>query len=209
LIQSAALGGFLTGALVQLTLKWQPYGEGWQQSVRDVQTMGDAAVPGMPKGCLPHTLVPGTTDTFTQKCSFTATSVLDLMPGALIGLNVGLAAGLLGAYLPDQTKYGPSWKRVLLIDLAVGAGMVAGGVAGCVANTDHCLTADPNPTARAISAGAALAGGAIGFAGGWLLTRRIDDDGSPPSTVASTLRLMPTMAPNGGTLPGLTAMASF
>ena len=145
----------------------------------------------------------------TYKCAFRDRSILDLMPGALIGLNVGLAAGLLGAYLPDQSKYGPTWKRVLLIDLAVGAGMVAGGVAGCVANTDHCLTTNPSPDARAISAGAALAGGALGFVGGWLLTRHMDEDGTPPSTIASTLMLMPTPAPPGGSFPGLSAMASF
>ena len=69
-------------------------------------------------------------DPLTKRCEFKNTSVLDLTPGALIGLNVGLALGLMAAYLPDQTKYGPTWKRVLLIDLAVGAGMVAGGVAG-------------------------------------------------------------------------------
>jgi hypothetical protein len=206
LIQSAALGGFITGALVQLTLKWQPYGEGWEYSVHDVVTTSSTIPPEGSKQCLmPPT--PGPNMTWDWRCSFQAKSVLDLMPGALIGLNVGLAAGLLGAYLPDQTKYGPSWKRVLLIDLAVGAGMAAGGVAGCVANTDKCLTHDPNPTARAISAGAALAGGVVGFAGGWLLTRHIDDDGSP-GAVASTLQLLPTPLP-GSSLPALTAMAAF
>ena len=35
LIQSAALGGRLTGALAQLALRWQPYGSGWElQSAR-------------------------------------------------------------------------------------------------------------------------------------------------------------------------------
>ncbi|HVU51346.1 MAG TPA: hypothetical protein VHL80_11700 [Polyangia bacterium] len=207
LIQSAALGGFLTGALVQLTFKWQPYGEGWQQSIRDVQTTSNIDMPQGSRKCLMPVLVMGTSDTYGWRCSFSDTSVLDLMPGALIGLNVGLAAGLLGAYLPDQTKYGPSWKRVLLIDLAVGAGMVAGGVAGCVANTDDCLTHNPSPTARAISAGSALAGGVLGFAGGWLLTRHVDDEGRS-SAVASTLQLLPTPMP-GSSIPGLTAMAAF
>ncbi len=32
------------------------------------------------------------------------TSALDLVPGALIGLNVGLVAGLIGAYVPDQHR---------------------------------------------------------------------------------------------------------
>ena len=41
---------------------------------------------------------------------------LDLTPGMLAGLNVGLASGLLGAYLPNQLRYGPSWQRILLID---------------------------------------------------------------------------------------------
>jgi hypothetical protein len=58
----------------------------------------------------------------------TSYSVLHLSLPALIGLNVGLGAGLLGAYLPDQSRYGPSWKRIGLIDLAVIAGLLAGGV---------------------------------------------------------------------------------
>jgi hypothetical protein len=221
LIQSAALGGFLTGALVQLTVKWQPYGSGWERTVRAPSSLDDIRVnngvigPGPNGEAVCSTMYMAYQKAVMQglmasppACAFNATSVLDLMPGALIGLNVGLAAGLLGAYLPDQTKYGPSWKRVLVIDLAAGAGMVAGGVAGCVANTDDCLTKNPGATARAISAGSALAGGAIGFVGGWLLTRHIDDDGAPPGTVASTLHLLPTPMP-GSSFPGLTAMAAF
>jgi hypothetical protein len=211
LIQSAALGGFLTGALVQLTLRWQPYGEGWQRTIRQPNSQKDiddndgriGTGPMQSEPCM-FDPMPGATQEF---CSFKSTSVLDLMPGALIGLNVGLAAGLLGAYLPDQTKYGPSWKRVLLIDLAVGAGMVAGGVAGCVANTEDCLTHNPSATARAISAGAALAGGAFGFVGGWFLTRHVDDDAAP-SPVASSLHLLP-MAMPGSSLPALMALATF
>ena len=213
LIQSTALGGFITGALVQLTLKWQPYGDGWEQTVRKPTSVDDGnngkvgMYPAKPSKCIFNTNPMATAD-MQPDCAFTDTSVMDLIPGALIRLNVGLAAGLLGAYL-DQSKYGPSWKRVLLIDLAVGAGMVAGGVAGCVANTDHCLTENPGAGARAISAGSALAGGALGFVGGWLLTRHMDEDGSQPGTIASTLMLMPTPAPPGGSFPGLSAMASF
>src|SRR6185295_16416522 len=90
-------------------------------------------------------------------------SILDLSLPALIGLNVGLGAGLLGAYLPDQTRYGPSWKRIVLVDLAVGAGALAGGVAGCVAES-ACLLADPGSEARAKAAGTALLGSALGLA---------------------------------------------
>jgi hypothetical protein len=215
LIQSAALGGFLTGALVQLAAQWQPYGSGWEYEVRkpnsqkDIDNNGGVIGQGPGTKPLPCYIVDTMDASKNPDCAFRSTSALDLMPGALIGLNVGLAAGLLGAYLPDQSKYGPSWKRVLLIDLATGAGMVAGGVAGCVANTDDCLTKNPSPTARAISAGSALAGGVFGFVGGWLLTRHTDDDGTATGTIASTLRLLPMPAPGGGSLPGLAAMAAF
>ncbi len=110
------------------------------------------------------------------QCAYPATSVLDLMPGALIGLNVGLVAGLLGAYLPDQVKYGPTWRRILLIDLAAAAGAVAGGVGGCVADVNGCLNADPNPEARGSAALAAIGGSVVGLVGGILLTRHFDDD---------------------------------
>ncbi len=218
LIQSAALGGLITGALVQLTLKWQPYGDGWERTVRPPAGVDDINVNnGVIGSGTPTTS--GQTNckdmlnmmdpSMSPPCAFKETSILDLMPGALIGLNVGLAAGLLGAYLPDQSKYGPSWKRVLLIDLGVGAGLVAGGVAGCVANTDKCLKENPTSNARAISAGAALAGGALGFVGGWMLTRHVDDESAPSSPVVSTLQLMPMPTPGGGPFPGLAAMATF
>ena len=211
LIQSAALGGLITGALGQMALKWQPYGGYWEHTVRKPTSSHDAMVSNddtHTTTCM-WNMDPNASASDQPDCVFPEHSILDLTPGALIGLNVGLAAGLLAAYLPDQTKYGPSWRRVLLVDLAVGAGLVAGGTAGCVANKDGCLDSDPSVSARAIASTVALAGGALGFVGGWLLTRHIDDDVTPPSTLVSTLRFMPTMGPNGGTVPGLTAMASF
>jgi len=46
--------------------------------------------------------------------------------GLLAGMNVGLVTGLALAYLPDQRLYGPSWQRVILIDLtAVAVGSLA------------------------------------------------------------------------------------
>jgi hypothetical protein len=141
---------------------------------------------------------------------------LELTPGMLIGLNVGLASGLLGAYLPDQTRYGPSWQRVLLIDLAGVAGAVAGGVAGCVSDVDGCLQPpSATDTARARAALSALIGGAIGFGAGWALTRHVDDDiqqrplpaPAPSTSVAASV--MPISAPDGTTTPGLAAFGTF
>src|SRR6185436_8336861 len=87
------------------------------------------------------------------------------------GLNVGLGAGLAMAYLPDQRKRGPSWKRVALIDLAAAAGAFTGAVATtvntCLANPVRqdqggCAFAPDQRTARFT-----LAGGAVGLVAGW------------------------------------------
>jgi hypothetical protein len=210
LIQSAAMGGLLSGALAQLTLQWRPYGTGWEQTARqptnDDGVKPDGTVKSLNQGCKWDRTDPNN-PTNSSTCAFYATSAMDLAPGALIGLNIGIAAGLLGAYLPDQTKYGPSWKRVLVADLAVGAGMIAGGIAGCVANTDNCLIRAPDSKAQAIAAGASLAGGAVGLGLGIILTRHFDDDPGSPSPLAASLTLLPMPMPGG--LPGLTAMAAF
>ncbi|HVZ71768.1 MAG TPA: tetratricopeptide repeat protein [Polyangia bacterium] len=199
LIQSAALGGMFTGALTQLALKWQPYGAGWEETVR-APTTDDAtkAISGE---------APQMSCTFglSQNCVYRETSVMDLAPGALIGLNVGLAAGLLGAYVPDQSKYGPTWRRVLIVDLAVGTGMLAGGITGCVANTDHCLLGEPDNQARAIVGASALAGGAIGLVSGLVLTRHFDDDTSAPSG-PSSITVAPLTLKDGA---GFVALGSF
>ena len=201
MIQSAALGGALAGALAQLAAR---VGGGTQNTVHDDTFKGATTSQDGGTSCIPDA---SPDNPNMAKCVYKTTSVLDLTPGALIGLNVGLAAGLMAAYLPDQTKYGPTWKRVLLVDLATGAGALAGGVAGCVAN-GKCLDATPSPMARAISAGAALGGGVIGFFGGYLLTRHVDDEPTSPSPLAASLTLAPTPMPGGG-LPGLTAMGTF
>jgi hypothetical protein len=149
-------------------------------------------------------------------CAYKDTSILDLMPGALIGLNVGLAAGLLGAYLPDQSHYGPSWKRILLIDLAAAAGAVAGGVGGCVADVNGCLVKTPvDPEARSEAALAAIGGTIVGLVGGVILTRHTDDDPNatpapadkPKATFTTTL--IPLRGPDGSYSPGLGAFGTF
>jgi hypothetical protein len=227
LIQSAALGGAVTGALAQIALKWHPYGgTAWDYTVRQpVDGSTDApngvvyaksttsGTPPVNQGCVftpPGPNMPNA----SEPCAFKdGNSVLDLAPGILIGLNVGLAAGLLGAYLPDQSHYGPSWKRVLLIDLAAGAGAVAGGVFGCVFNVDGCLSApQPSPDARSIAAWAALAGAGFGAVGGIVLTRGFDDD-LPSREVTPTTMPVATFAPirgaNGSLVPAFAAMGSF
>jgi hypothetical protein len=200
LIQSAALGGALTGVLVQVATQWKPYGSGWEYSVRYGTTDPDNKV-----------LCAGSNATMDRRCSVAENSVLDRVPAALIGLNAGLLAGVLGAYLPDQSKYGPSWKRVLLVDLAAVAGVVAGGVAGCVANVAGCLTSDsPHASDYAIAATTALAGGALGAVAGVLLTRHIDDapaEVRPTTTVMGAL--MPVRTADGGTAPGVGALGTF
>jgi hypothetical protein len=207
MIQSTALGGMVAGALTQVTLQWKPYGSSWDNSYRKPADTTDALYGHLPDGSK-------CTDV-TQPCVFRSSSVFDLAPGALIGLNVGLGVGLAGAYLADQSKYGPSLKRVLLIDAAAGAAALAGGVGACVSLSDSCLRAhQPDDQARAIAAGSALLAGSIGLVGGILLTRNVDDDPEAASArSAMTSVPIATFAPlpdgRGGSVPGFTAMGLF
>jgi len=199
LIQSAVVGGALTGVLLQTATQWKPYGSGWGSSVNEQTTKGD--------NCVPETDNPG-----KFLCATSESSLLDRVPSALIGLNVGLVAGLLCAYLPDQTKYGPSWQRVTLIDLAALAGVIAGGVGGCVANVDGCLqSGSPTEGAYAIAATTALVGGALGAVGGVLLTRHFDDEriDARPTAVPVVGTIMPLRASDGSMAPGIGAVGSF
>jgi hypothetical protein len=219
LIQSGALIGALSGGLAQVALQWQPYGEGWTYTVRNVTNpTGDPATRPVadPEGKMTGGAAceyQYGSSSMTTPCAFKGSSFLDLVPGTLIGLNVGLAGGLLAAYLPDQSKYGPTWKRVVLVDLAVGAGMIAGGTFGCVANY-HCLTnPDSLPADRAVAAGTALAGGVVGLIGGVLLTRHVDDDKADSPSRSTAPMPVATFAPMrdaaGNTSPGFAAMGFF
>jgi len=186
LIQSAAAGGAVFGMLGASALKWNPFG--WQRAVQERDVLGN------PTGA--HRLDSG----------------MDPSIPALIGLNVGLGVGLLGAYLPDQSRYGPTWKRIGLIDLATVAGLFAGGIAGCV-YTDECvgaITAESSE-ARARTSAAALLGGSLAALAGVLLTRDVDRDlPSPgPSVPPPTLTLFPVRGAAGGTTPALGAFGFF
>jgi hypothetical protein len=211
LIQSAALGGMLVGALTQVTVNWKPYGDSWEESFRKPTGEIDQMIGLLPSGD-PCVYTNGTDD---MPCIFKTSSIFDLAPGALIGLNVGLVSGLLGAYLPDQSTYGPSLRRILLIDAAAGAAALAAGVGACVSLSESCLRApQPHDDARAIAAGAALLGGGIGLVGGILLTRGVDAEpqSSASRTAGATVPIATfTLLPDGrgGTVPGFTAMGSF
>jgi hypothetical protein len=218
LIQSAALGGALSGALTQLALRWKPYGPGWAYTVREVDmNSGDPNSTPLPNRVAGGVAGPSqdcyAPSTGQIPCAFQERSALDLLPGTLIGLNVGLAAGLLGAYLPDQSRYGPSWQRVLLVDAATIAGGVAGATIGCVANPS-CLNQNPNDRDRAIVAGSALLGGGIGLVSGLVLTRRDEGSPPPPDDTAATPQLpiatvVPMRDAAGGTIPAFAAMGTF
>ncbi|HXI57467.1 MAG TPA: hypothetical protein VNO55_15480, partial [Polyangia bacterium] len=206
LIQSAALGGILAGGLVAVAAKWKPYGANWERHETILTT--DKMPPNNPNP--PCTQV-GTNPT-KWDCIMSERSLLDMTLPALIGLNVGLGAGLLGAYLPDQKRYGPSWTRVLLIDLATVAGTVGGGIAGCIA-VANCLLDYPTDDARAKSAMAALAGGALGLLTGVLVTRNVDQNNDPtprtPTSASSTVTIIPATRPQGGVVPLLSAIGAF
>jgi hypothetical protein len=201
LMQSAALIGGIAGAMTQVATQWKPYGANWEYTVRPPPP--DMPDPGADIRCDPIGE--------DRRCAYPERSMLDLLPGTLIGLNVGLAAGIMGAFLPDQSQPGPSWRRVLLVDLAFGAGAIAGATFGCVSNPS-CLSGRPADGDRGIAAGAALLGGALGLAGGILLTRNIEDTGRPSSTATATMPVA-TIAPirdvAGGMAPSFAAMGAF
>jgi hypothetical protein len=135
------------------------------------------------------------------------------------GLNVGLTAGLAMAYLPDQTKRGPTWKRVALIDLAAFAGAFAGAVATTVntclaqgSGSGGCSFASDQRTARFT-----LAGGVVGLTAGWFLTRNFDPPDAPssePHELGFGLLPVPSAIPVQGragvtVIPGLSAQGRF
>jgi hypothetical protein len=144
--------------------------------------------------------------------------------GMLAGLNVGLGAGLAMAYLPDQAVYGPSWQRVLMVDLAGVAGAIfATTVEICTKRgTSYCADAnnDPNKPTKldGRTARFALVGAGLGLAAGWLLTMSYDHNNHNQERPAPPLLShipLPGVVPVQSTygtaelLPGLVSQGQF
>jgi hypothetical protein len=142
----------------------------------------------------------------------------------LVGLNVGLGAGLAMAYLPDQQKYGPSWQRVIMVDLAgLAGGIFASAVEVCSRRTSgnqsiHCGADSKDSDAKLDrrTARFALIGAGLGIFTGWLLTMNFDRE-SPqrPELPLVSFIPLPGAVPvesTAGTfelLPGLMSQGRF
>jgi hypothetical protein len=133
---------------------------------------GVLAIPAM--GFALESITKTTKTTTTAETTTTTTRIPRVGWGMLAGINVGLATGLALAYLPDQRSYGPSWQRVMLIDLAAVAGGFTGALLQmCVSgqgNKGVCGNAEIGPQ----MARYALAGSAVGLATGLFLTWKYD-----------------------------------
>jgi hypothetical protein len=140
--------------------------------------------------------------------------------GMLAGLNVGLAAGLAMAYLPDQSVYGPSWQRVIMIDMAGLAGAVFATTIELCSRTEtngtHVHCADSNTTLNSRTARFSLVGAALGLFAGWLLTTNYDHarEARPERPLFSFIPLpgaVPVESPMGTPelLPGLLSHGRF
>lgn len=135
--------------------------------------------------------------------------VLDGALPALVGLNLGLAGGLMATLGGDRSSPGPSWQRVALVDIAVGAGALAGSIAGCAAQ-DRCLEVETATRGtRAAVASLALAGGAAGLLAGVLLTRNMDRDAGASTGPGLRITVAPMPTPTEGLRPSLLVGGPF
>jgi len=194
LIQSAALGGAIAGSLGAVALRWRPF------PLQTAVTTGTVVVNNRP--------VPDPNSYELQDSH----SVIDLSLPALIGLNAGLGAGLLGAYLQDQSQYGPSWERIGLIDLAAGAGALAGGIAACVADSACVTGKNSSGPARSHAATLSLLSGGVGLVAGIIFTRNVDKAApspAPNATPPPSVALLPASDGHGGIMPMMSALGFF
>jgi hypothetical protein len=136
--------------------------------------------------------------------------------GMLAGLNVGLAAGLAMAYLPDQGVYGPSWQRVIMVDIAGLAGALFATTIEVCSRTDNVHCADSNTTLNSRTARFSLVGAGLGLVAGWMLTMNYDRprDTRPELPPLSFIPLpgavpVESMTGTAELLPGLLSQGRF
>jgi hypothetical protein len=140
--------------------------------------------------------------------------------GMLAGLNTGLVAGLAMAYLPNQRSYGPTWQRVIMIDLAGLAGaLLASAVEICTKtgkNGEKQYCANTTTSFDTRTARFALVGAGLGLVAGWLLTTNYDkaNESNPSRPALSFLPLpgaVPVQSKTGAAelLPGLMSQGRF
>ena len=142
--------------------------------------------------------------------------------GMLVGLNAGLATGLAMAYLPDQRKYGPTWQRVMMVNLAVISGAVFGTAVELCTRPNpltgelvYCANDDKARLTRR-TARFALVGAGLGLVAGWLLTMNYDRETEnrsdlPPLSLMPLPGAVPVQSMTGSAelLPGLLSQGRF
>jgi len=136
--------------------------------------------------------------------------------GLLAGMNAGLVAGLALAYLPDQKVYGPSWQRVMLMDLAALAGGFTGTLAQICFSGRTSAGFCSNVELGREMARYALAGSAVGLATGFFLTWNYDHRNdnlaqSQPTRGMPLPGALPVQTNDGhwALIPGLSAQGRF
>ena len=141
----------------------------------------------------------------------TTTNTKRIAWGMLGGINTGLLVGLGLAYLPDQQVYGPSWQRVIAIDLATVAG---GGIGALVqicrrSATKTCSTPEIGPEMARYT----LAGGLVGLVTGWVLTMKYDkhEPTKQPASGVPMPSAIPVQTTDGkwALVPGLMSQGRF
>lgn len=127
------------------------------------------------------------------------------------------------AYLPDQGVYGPSWQRVIMVDMAGLAGAVfATTIELCSRTTTvgnetvHVHCADSSTTLNSRTARFSLVGAGLGLFAGWLLTMNYDHDrAAQPVRPLFSFIPVPGVVPVESTLgtpellPGLVSQGRF
>jgi hypothetical protein len=120
------------------------------------------------------------------------------------------------AYLPDQREYGPTWQRVIMIDLAGFAGALFATMIEVCTRRDNVHCADSNTTLNSRTARFSLVGAGLGLVAGWLLTMNYDRPREtrselPPLSFIPLPGVVPVESTTGvpELLPGLMSRGRF